>query len=181
MTIRHTPGFRTHILNQIKGFASSRQTGIFLNSCFAHCQSERQDTWYANNSPKIGNKVCTKTIPYSAFQFVSWKLIKILACFLVLFRTSYMSRCCDLQGIAKSVGDWYFDRANVKSIDCPYPCDTTCHNLQFHWTIMCSPLTFFLLHIVISSPIYIEKIRLLSLLKRKKKGFLPIILRSHVL
>ncbi|XP_047968124.1 pectin acetylesterase 10-like [Salvia hispanica] len=89
--IQFLQGFRTHILNQIKGFASSRQTGIFLNSCFAHCQSERQDTWYANNSPKIGNK-----------------------------------------GIAKSVGDWYFDRANVKSIDCPYPCDTTCHNLQFH-------------------------------------------------
>ncbi|XP_042022139.1 pectin acetylesterase 10-like [Salvia splendens] len=89
--IQFLQGFRTHILNQIKGFASSRQTGIFLNSCFAHCQSERQDTWFANNSPKIGNKA-----------------------------------------IAKSVGDWYFDRANVKSIDCPYPCDTTCHNLQFH-------------------------------------------------
>lgn len=63
VTRRHTPGFRTHILNQIKGFASSRQTGIFLNSCFAHCQSERQDTWFANDSPKIRNKVRTKTIP----------------------------------------------------------------------------------------------------------------------
>ncbi|KAG6406330.1 hypothetical protein SASPL_133930 [Salvia splendens] len=36
------------------------------------------------------------------------------------------------QAIGKSVGDWYFDRANVKSIDCPYPCDRTCQNLQFH-------------------------------------------------
>ncbi|OAY62571.1 Pectin acetylesterase 3, partial [Ananas comosus] len=35
------------------------------------------------------------------------------------------------KGIAKSVGDWYFDRAEVKAIDCPYPCDKTCHNLQF--------------------------------------------------
>ncbi|RVW55609.1 Pectin acetylesterase 12 [Vitis vinifera] len=34
-------------------------------------------------------------------------------------------------GIAQSVGDWYFDRAEVKSIDCPYPCDKTCHNLVF--------------------------------------------------
>jgi len=33
------------------------------------------------------------------------------------------------QGIAKSVGDWYFDRAEVKAIDCRYPCDNTCHHI----------------------------------------------------
>uniref|UniRef100_A0ACD5W2X2 Uncharacterized protein n=1 Tax=Avena sativa TaxID=4498 RepID=A0ACD5W2X2_AVESA len=32
------------------------------------------------------------------------------------------------KGIGKSVGDWYFGRAEVKAIDCPYPCDKTCHN-----------------------------------------------------
>ncbi|XP_078149217.1 pectinacetylesterase family protein [Carex rostrata] len=31
--------------------------------------------------------------------------------------------------IAQSVGDWYFNRSEVKLIDCPYPCDRTCHNL----------------------------------------------------
>lgn len=31
-----------------------------------------------------------------------------------------------LQAIATAVGDWYFDRATVKAIDCPYPCDKTC-------------------------------------------------------
>ncbi|KAK1293017.1 hypothetical protein QJS10_CPB17g00830 [Acorus calamus] len=35
------------------------------------------------------------------------------------------------QGIAKSVGDWYFERSEVKAIDCPYPCDKTCHDLVF--------------------------------------------------
>ncbi|KAK1664578.1 hypothetical protein QYE76_052737 [Lolium multiflorum] len=30
--------------------------------------------------------------------------------------------------IGKSVGDWYFGRAEVKAIDCPYPCDNTCHH-----------------------------------------------------
>ncbi|KAG5548868.1 hypothetical protein RHGRI_014282 [Rhododendron griersonianum] len=34
-------------------------------------------------------------------------------------------------GIALGVGDWYFDRADIKAIDCPYPCDKTCHNLVF--------------------------------------------------
>ncbi|KAK8486164.1 hypothetical protein V6N11_019987 [Hibiscus sabdariffa] len=76
--IRFLQGFRTQMLNAIKGFAMSRRNGLFINSCFAHCQSERQDTWFADDSPEIRNKP-----------------------------------------IAIAVGDWYFDRAGVKSIDCP--------------------------------------------------------------
>lgn len=34
------------------------------------------------------------------------------------------------QTIAAVVGDWYFGRGTeTKEIDCPYPCDKTCHNL----------------------------------------------------
>jgi len=40
-----------------------------------------------------------------------------------------------MQRIAQSVGDWYFDREDVKAVDCPYPCDNTCHNLVFKWVI----------------------------------------------
>ncbi|CAL5208733.1 unnamed protein product [Lathyrus oleraceus] len=83
-------GFRNHMLNVVRGFSRSNQNGLFINSCFAHCQSERPDTWFADNSPVIGNKA-----------------------------------------IALAVGDWYFDRAAVKDIDCPYPCDNTCHHLVF--------------------------------------------------
>ncbi|KAF8394767.1 hypothetical protein HHK36_020982 [Tetracentron sinense] len=83
-------GFRNQMLNAIKGFSRSYQNGLFINSCFAHCQTERQDTWFADDSPLIRNK-----------------------------------------GIAQSVGDWYFDRVGAKTIDCPYPCDKTCHNLVF--------------------------------------------------
>ncbi|TKY52366.1 Pectin acetylesterase 12 [Spatholobus suberectus] len=88
--IHFLQGFRNQMLNVIRGFSRSRQNGLFINSCFAHCQSERQDTWFADNSPVIGNKA-----------------------------------------IALAVGDWYFDRAVVKAIDCPYPCDNTCHHLVF--------------------------------------------------
>ncbi|KAK9140113.1 hypothetical protein Scep_009794 [Stephania cephalantha] len=35
------------------------------------------------------------------------------------------------QSVALSVGDWFFDRVGVRAIDCPYPCDNTCHNLVF--------------------------------------------------
>lgn len=88
--IQFLQGFRNDMLNAIKGFAASTQNGLYINSCFAHCQSERQDTWFADNSPLIDNKP-----------------------------------------IALAVGDWYFDRARVKAIDCAYPCDKTCHNLVF--------------------------------------------------
>ncbi|KAI4354439.1 hypothetical protein L6164_003299 [Bauhinia variegata] len=33
--------------------------------------------------------------------------------------------------IAESVGDWYFNREVVKQIDCPYPCNPTCYNMDF--------------------------------------------------
>ena len=46
------------MLNAIKGFSMSRENGLFINSCFAHCQTERQDTWFADDSPEIRNKVC---------------------------------------------------------------------------------------------------------------------------
>ncbi|GMH11375.1 hypothetical protein Nepgr_013216 [Nepenthes gracilis] len=48
--------FRNQMLNAVRGFSSSSQNGLFMNSCFAHCQSERQDTWFADDSPVLGNK-----------------------------------------------------------------------------------------------------------------------------
>ncbi|KAJ6829779.1 pectin acetylesterase 10-like [Iris pallida] len=86
--IQFLQGFRNEMLNALKEFSMSKENGLFISSCFAHCQSERQDTWFGSNSPAIADK-----------------------------------------GIANSVGDWYFDRSEVKEIDCPYPCDKTCHNI----------------------------------------------------
>ncbi|CAN0885125.1 Pectin acetylesterase 6 [Linum grandiflorum] len=82
--------FRNQMLKAVNRFAMSKPNGLFINSCFAHCQSERQDTWFADDSPVLHSKT-----------------------------------------IAQSVGDWYFDRAAVKAIDCPYPCDNSCHNIVF--------------------------------------------------
>ncbi|VVB03560.1 unnamed protein product [Arabis nemorensis] len=82
--------FRTQMVNAVKSFLASTHNGVFINSCFAHCQSERQDTWFAPDSPRLHGKT-----------------------------------------VAESIGDWYFERTTVKAIDCPYPCDKTCHNLIF--------------------------------------------------
>ncbi|XVF22220.1 hypothetical protein REPUB_Repub12eG0154800 [Reevesia pubescens] len=54
--------FRNQMLNAVNGFSKSNQNGLFINSCFAHCQSERQDTWYENDSPRIGNKAVAVSV-----------------------------------------------------------------------------------------------------------------------
>ncbi|KAK0594818.1 hypothetical protein LWI29_000841 [Acer saccharum] len=82
-------GFRLDMLAAMRKFLTySRLDGMFVNSCFAHCQSESQDTWLADDSPRIHDKT-----------------------------------------IAEAVGDWYYSRRVTKEIDCPYPCDSSCHNL----------------------------------------------------
>lgn len=45
------------MLNAVKGFSMSNQNGLFINSCFAHCQTERQDTWFSDDAPLVDNKV----------------------------------------------------------------------------------------------------------------------------
>lgn len=46
------------MLGALKPFyMNSRRGGVFINSCFAHCQSEPQDTWFRDDSPRINNKV----------------------------------------------------------------------------------------------------------------------------
>lgn len=45
------------MLHALKPFSKSNRNGMFINSCYAHCQSQFQLTWYADNSTIIGNKV----------------------------------------------------------------------------------------------------------------------------
>ncbi|PKU80233.1 hypothetical protein MA16_Dca005764 [Dendrobium catenatum] len=55
-------GFRNEMLTALTTFESSRNEGMFINSCFAHCQSELQDSWYAENSPRIHNKTIAEAV-----------------------------------------------------------------------------------------------------------------------
>nr|XP_020180389.1 pectin acetylesterase 9 isoform X2 [Aegilops tauschii subsp. strangulata] len=81
-------GLRSAMLMALKPFEGESKVGMFINSCFSHCQSESQDTWFAPNSPRLHDKT-----------------------------------------IAKLVGDWFFERGAAQEVDCPYPCDSTCHNI----------------------------------------------------
>ncbi|XAR69229.1 hypothetical protein NMG60_11000738 [Bertholletia excelsa] len=78
--------FRMQFLSALTGDDSS-SGGMFINSCYAHCQTELQETWQRDDSPVLAGTT-----------------------------------------IAKAIGDWYYDRSSFQKIDCPYPCDKTCHN-----------------------------------------------------
>ncbi|XP_065005825.1 pectin acetylesterase 8-like isoform X2 [Musa acuminata AAA Group] len=81
--------FRLEFLNAVNGLGTPSSRGLFINSCYAHCQSEMQETWFLPNSPMLDK------IP-----------------------------------IAEAVGDWFYNRSAFQKIDCPYPCDSTCHNIS---------------------------------------------------
>lgn len=83
-------GFRMEFLKALDSVANSPSRGFFINSCYAHCQTEVQETWLRDDSPVLAGK-----------------------------------------SIAKAVGDWYYDRSPFQKIDCPYPCDKSCHNRVF--------------------------------------------------
>ncbi|KAE9459120.1 hypothetical protein C3L33_08971, partial [Rhododendron williamsianum] len=82
--------FRLAFLSALAGLGTSSSRGMFINSCYAHCQTEMQETWLRADSPVLGGVT-----------------------------------------IAKAVGDWYYDRSPFQKIDCPYPCDKSCHNRIF--------------------------------------------------
>ncbi|EEC73846.1 hypothetical protein OsI_08601 [Oryza sativa Indica Group] len=80
-------GFRDDFLKALKEQGTPSTRGLFINSCFVHCQSETQETWFASGSPMLETKT-----------------------------------------IADAVGDRFYERNPFQKIDCPYPCDSTCHN-----------------------------------------------------
>ncbi|GLU24273.1 hypothetical protein SLE2022_402210 [Rubroshorea leprosula] len=56
-------GLRRNMLTALYSFnRHSLSGGIFINSCFAHCQSESQDTWLADDSPRINDKTIAEAV-----------------------------------------------------------------------------------------------------------------------
>ncbi|KAF7818065.1 pectin acetylesterase 6 [Senna tora] len=54
--IQFLQDFRKQMLHAVQDFSRSAQTGLFINSCFSHCQSERQELWYSHDSPLLMDK-----------------------------------------------------------------------------------------------------------------------------
>ncbi|CAI0441981.1 unnamed protein product [Linum tenue] len=88
LQIKTMQAFRMQFLKTLMSKSgNSTSRGLYIDSCYSHCQTEFQATWYMADSPVLGK---TK--------------------------------------IATAVGGWFYDRRSFAKIDCPYPCNPTCHN-----------------------------------------------------
>ncbi|CAA6659186.1 unnamed protein product [Spirodela intermedia] len=54
--------FRTYFLEAVGGLGSSSSRGMFINSCFVHCQSEDQRTWLWQDSPTLHSTQIGKAV-----------------------------------------------------------------------------------------------------------------------
>ncbi|KAH9325114.1 hypothetical protein KI387_005292, partial [Taxus chinensis] len=48
--------FRIDMLQALKVIEGLKTRGMFINSCFVHCQSEMSQTWLSHDSPRLNNK-----------------------------------------------------------------------------------------------------------------------------
>ncbi|KAI3901249.1 hypothetical protein MKW92_040969 [Papaver armeniacum] len=55
-------GYRNSMLEQLKQFQRSRNVGMFINSCFSHCQTWMTNTWHSEDSPRINNKTIAEAV-----------------------------------------------------------------------------------------------------------------------
>ncbi|XVF52210.1 hypothetical protein PTKIN_Ptkin05aG0001000 [Pterospermum kingtungense] len=54
--------FRAQMLSALTGAGSSSSRGMFIDSCYAHCQAGKQITWLTDNSPTVGGTKIAKAV-----------------------------------------------------------------------------------------------------------------------
>ncbi|KAK1566668.1 hypothetical protein Q3G72_002600 [Acer saccharum] len=55
--------FRLQFLNAVSELGSSTSRGLFIDSCYSHCQTGLQETWLSADSPVLGNTNSTRAFP----------------------------------------------------------------------------------------------------------------------
>ncbi|PNX92299.1 protein notum, partial [Trifolium pratense] len=48
--------YRSQFLKALGPVSNSKSNGMFIDSCYVHCQTEPQDTWFTRDSPMVDNK-----------------------------------------------------------------------------------------------------------------------------
>lgn len=109
-------GLRKKMLKALKPVSRATTGGLFINSCYAHCQTNVQDLWHSTSSPRLNSKTIAEA---AGDWFFDRSAVKYTDC-------PYL---CDSTCPNLVWQDWFSCRSAVKYIDCPYPCDSTCPNL----------------------------------------------------
>ncbi|KAM7464070.1 hypothetical protein LguiA_032191 [Lonicera macranthoides] len=70
-------GFRDSLLNELSEIQKTKELGIFINSCFIHCQTWATETWHSSNSPRINNKTIAESV---GDWYFNRKVVKLIDC-----------------------------------------------------------------------------------------------------
>ncbi|XP_020969012.1 pectin acetylesterase 8 isoform X1 [Arachis ipaensis] len=74
-------GFREDFIKALSGVQNSPSKGMFIDSCYIHCQTGMQELWFNPDAPQLANTVC---ISNTHSLFLSALLILLLICRLLL-------------------------------------------------------------------------------------------------
>ncbi|CAL4960045.1 unnamed protein product [Urochloa decumbens] len=55
-------GFRSKLIHDLKVAEGKRDWGLFIDSCFTHCQTQWNGTWHSPTSPRLGNKTIAEVV-----------------------------------------------------------------------------------------------------------------------
>ncbi|XP_020208986.1 pectin acetylesterase 8 isoform X2 [Cajanus cajan] len=55
-------GFKMEFEKALSAVGDSPSKGMFIDSCYAHCQTESQETWYKSDAPHLANKTIAKAV-----------------------------------------------------------------------------------------------------------------------
>ncbi|KAM7493791.1 hypothetical protein LguiB_028400 [Lonicera macranthoides] len=86
--IRTLQDFRLQFLRALSsGLANSSSRGMFINSCYTHCQSEFPKKWYGDPASKLDKKAIGEAVgdwfyDRTAFQHIDYKHLKPHKCVL---------------------------------------------------------------------------------------------------
>lgn len=69
--------FRLKFLEALNEVSRSPSTGLFINSCYAHCQTEMQETWFAKDSPVLNKTTIAQAV---ADWFYDQKAFQAIDC-----------------------------------------------------------------------------------------------------
>ncbi|CAN1299211.1 Pectin acetylesterase 8 [Linum perenne] len=62
LQIKTMQAFRMQFLKTLSKSSNSTARGLFVNSCYAHCQTEFQASWYMADSPVLGQTKIAKAV-----------------------------------------------------------------------------------------------------------------------
>lgn len=69
-------GLRLEIFHALEGLGCSSSRGLFINSCYVHCQTVTEETWLSNDSFVLSGKMR---------DLFSWPFIFVLPCTVAFF------------------------------------------------------------------------------------------------